>query len=59
LVGLGVVAVAMPMLAAMRVPVAVAISLAMARIQRLQSHTSVKPWMFGFAEVKQSPHSRE
>lgn len=28
-------------------------------IQRLQSHTSVKPWMFGYAEVKQGPPSRE
>jgi hypothetical protein len=27
-------------------------------IQRLQGHAAIKPWMFGFAEVKQSPPSR-
>ncbi|GAB6470931.1 hypothetical protein bcgnr5380_60950 [Bacillus cereus] len=32
---------------------------AKAGIQRLQSLVSVKPWMFGSAEVKQSPPSRE
>jgi hypothetical protein len=32
---------------------------AKAGIQRLQSHAAIKPWIFGFAEVKQSPLSRE
>jgi|GEM_PF-6474741 len=30
-----------------------------AGIQRLQNHASMKPWIFGFAEVKRSPRSRE
>ncbi|KRB04415.1 hypothetical protein ASD86_19090 [Lysobacter sp. Root690] len=32
---------------------------AKAGIQRLQSHVAVKPWMFGFAEMKRGPSSRE
>ncbi|GAB6424261.1 hypothetical protein bcgnr5380_63440 [Bacillus cereus] len=32
---------------------------AKAGIQRLQRNASMKPWMFGFAEVRQCPRSRE
>ncbi|ALN89827.1 hypothetical protein LG3211_0845 [Lysobacter gummosus] len=30
-----------------------------AGIQRLQTFSQERPWMFGYAEVKQNPRSRE